>query len=501
MASNDSSERSSSGGAGSSDVGSSLATRRAFLGASSVAATAGLAGCFGGDGGDGSGSGGGDGSGSGDGDGEGETSGSAGEETVELVWWHQENVPARIDVFEELNQRFMDEHSNIEVRQEPQTWGDIYAKLQSALSSGTQPDFWFTTPVLAQEFQARGQLVDVSDIMSDLDSEYSYYSKPVENYNFDGGQYGIPNWNKGWMYFYRTDTFGELDWPPSSWQQWLDGMSQVTDAGNDRYGYVLAASNTHFCYKSVYQMLALKDAHVFGPDGKIMFDTENTVQMLDFYKQLWSQTVPDSAVNWSWPGWSRALRQGTSHSTTSYTAPIPAMDDPTNWAPMTQPEAVPAPDDGGPWGSGSRARWVSIDGVSVFNEDKKDAIGEYMRFIHRPDVYGWWMRTLNPTLFIPIHDAGWNADEYWKGAHSEQPMKQMVEIQHSLEDMAYPGFRQIHRDNDTYVGKGIGVVEGNFPLGTIVNRLVGQDQSPEEVAAWGQSHLEDVTGIGASSQV
>lgn len=130
-----------------------------------------------------------------------------------------------------------------------------------------------------------------------------------------------------------------------------------------------------------------------------------------------------------------------------------------------------------------------------------DAITKFMKFIHRPDIYGWWMRTLNPTLFVPVHEEGMNADVYWEGAHSEEPMQQMVENQQNLDNMAYPGFRDIHLENDTYVGEGIGAIEGSFPLGDIVNQLIVEDASAQEAAEWGQSHLEDVTGIGASEEL
>lgn len=80
-------------------------------------------------------------------------------------------------------------------------------------------------------------------------------------------------------------------------------------------------------------------------------------------------------------------------------------------------------------------------------------------------------------------------------------MRKMCEVQRNTENLAYPGFRQLHLQNDTYVGKGIGVIEGGFPLGDIVSRLIVQDDSPEQVAEWGQQHLEQVTGIAKSDEL
>jgi multiple sugar transport system substrate-binding protein len=434
----------------------------------------------------------------GDGESEGTTTGSASDDTVELVWWHQENVPHRIDIFEELNQRFMDEHDNIEVTQQPQTWADIYGKLQSAVEAGNQPDFWFNTPALAMRFQAQGDLVDVSEMMDELDSEYEYYDKAKAQYQYDDGTWGIPNWNKGFNYVYRQDVFEGTDgFPPENWEDWLTAMQGVTDG--DQHGYVLGATNSHFAYKGVYNMMAMKGSYVFGPDGDIMFNTEETVQMLDFYKEVFDSAVPDDAVDWGWAEWDRSLRQGNVVSTSCYTAPFPNIEDretQKNWAVMKNP----APS-GGPWGDGESRRFVSIDGVSVFSEDKLDAVTKYMKFIHRPDVYGWWMRTLNPTLFVPIHESGWDSDEYWKDTHNQSPFREMIEKQHSLDDMAYPGFRDMHLENDTYVGEGLGVIEGSFPLGEIVGRLITNDESPEQVAEWGQNRLEEVTGLGTSGEL
>ncbi len=465
---------------------SPIRSRRAFLAATAATSTALFAGC-GGDGDENGGN-------------TGTTEGSPGQETVELLWWHQENVQARIDRFEQLNQSFMDEHPNIEVRQEPQTWGGIYGKLQSALSAGNEPDFWFNTPILAQEFHARDHLADVSEMQDELNSEYSYFDETVSQYTYDDGQWGIPNWNKGFQYFWRSDTFGDVDnWPPEDWEQWQSGMAEVT--GGDVNGFVLGAANTHFAYKEVYNILAMKGAHIFGPDGGVMFNTDETVQALDFYKQVWNSAVPGSAVDWSWPEWDRSLREGTVHSSSCYTAPIPYLDESQqqNWD--TLEAGNPTPADGGQWGGGQDARFVSIDGVSVFNEDKMDAITTYMKYIHRPDVYGTWMRELNPTLFVPVHEEGMNADAYWEGAHADGVTRKMVEVQQNLDNMAYPGLTGMHQENNTYVGQGIGAIEGSFPLGSIANQLINEDRSPQEAAEWGQSHLEDVTGIGASNEL
>lgn len=460
-------------------------SRRQLLATTSLGVAGGLAGCTGGDG-------------DGDGDGGG-TQGSPGEESVELTWWHQENVPHRIDIYEELNQKFMDEHPNITVRQQAQTWGDIFAKLTSAVNAGNAPDFWFTTPALAMTFQSRGSLVDISDMMSDLDSQYNYFDKTVAQYEYDGGTWGVPNWNKGWNYFYRTDTFGGVsNWPPDNWENWLAGLQSETNADDNQFGFVLAAANTHFGYKSVYNVLALGGGYVFGPDGKIMFNTEETVNALDFYKKAFTGAVPDDATDWSWPGWDRSLREGVCHSSSCYTAPIPWTD--REFQQQWDVVKNPSPS-GGQWGDQPSRRFVSIDGISVFNEDKLDAIQKWIEFAHRPDIYGWWMRVTNPTLFIPTHEAGWNSDTYWEGKHSQQPLKKMTELQKDLDDMAYPGMRDLHLENDTYVGEALGKIEGNFPLGQIANKLVVDDASPQEAAEWGQSKLEDVTGLGSSQEL
>jgi len=77
----------------------------------------------------------------------------------------------------------------------------------------------------------------------------------------------------------------------------------------------------------------------------------------------------------------------------------------------------------------------------------------------------------------------------------------MVEVQQNLDNMAYPGLTGMHQENDTYVGEGIGAIEGSFPLGSIANQLINEDASPQEAAEWGQNHLEEVTGIDVSDEL
>lgn len=456
--------------------GTSCTSRRTFV-ATSTAVTAGLAGCFG--------------FGSGDG-GENESVGDGDGDTTELVYWHQEGVPHRQEQFEMYTQQFNEEHDDIQVNVEPQNWDEVFGKLTSALDAGNEPDFMFSLPAFTMTFQARGDLVDVSDIVEDIQSEHGMFDNAITPFQYEDGTWGIPMWDMVFLNHFRTDTLGETDaWPPDNWEQWLQAASSVT--GDDQYGICLPANTNLWTTENLYTLMINKDAYVYGPEGKIMFDTQETVDTLDFYKQMFNQASPPSATSWGWAEWERSLLQGTASSTIGFSSWIRGLED-TDLAEQFSAMEQPYPDDG------QQGSVHYVNDVMVFNDGKKDAIAEFVKYLHSEGVYGEWLANTEPTLYLPVTETGENSDAFWNhelvSKHEE-----MVQTQFdALPNASLYGFRDIHIENDTYIPS-VGTLEGSHVLAEIAEQLIVNDRSPENAASWGQQRLQEVLEVGESDEL
>jgi ABC-type glycerol-3-phosphate transport system substrate-binding protein len=67
----------------------------------------------------------------------------ASKEVIELTLWHQESPPRRVDAFQIIIDRFNTENPGIQVKQAPQSWAEIYAKLYASIEAGNPPDMLF----------------------------------------------------------------------------------------------------------------------------------------------------------------------------------------------------------------------------------------------------------------------------------------------------------------------------------------------------------------------
>jgi len=445
----------------------SRTSRRQFLTAS-TALSAGLAGCTG------------FGSGGGSGD------------ATQLTFWHQEGVPHRKEQFQRYTDQFNEEHDDIQVTVEAQNWGEVFGKLSSALDAGNEPDFMFALPAFTMTFQSQGALVDVTDIVEDLQSEHGMFDNAITPFQYEGGTWGIPMWDMVFLNHYRTDTLGQTgSWPPENWDQWRQAATEVTDG--DHYGITLPASKSLWTTENLYTLMINNDAYVYGPEGKIMFDTQETVETLDFYKRMFNDASPPGASNWGWAEWERSLLQGTSSSTIGFSSWIRRLEE-TDYADDFDAVRQPAPD------GGQEGSIHYVNDIMVFNEEKKDAVGTFVKWLHQDGVYGEWLANTEPTLYLPVTETGQNSDGFWNhdliSKHEGMVQKQFD----ALPDASLYGFRDIHVENDLYIPS-VGTLEGSHVLAEVVEELVVNDRSPEDAASWGQDRIQEVLGVEQSDEL
>lgn len=441
----------------------SLVSRRRFVGTVGSGATLTLAGCIG--------------------------NGDPIEDT-ELTFWHQEGVPHRAEVFEEFAERFSEDH-DFEVTSEVQNWDEVFGALTSAIEAGEEPDFMFSLPAFTMTFQARGDLVDVSDLVDRIDNEQSFFDPVVKPFQYDGGTWGIPMWDMVYLNHHRADVFGDVGaWPPDNWDEWLEATSEVTDEDADEYGICLPANRNLWTTQNLYTLMLQNDAYVYGPDGGIMFDTEETVETLEFYKEWFEAASPSDATGWGWADWERSLFQENTFSTNGFSSWIRGLQDTDHydqWNAIQQPYP-----EGGDPGS-----IHYVNNIMVFNEDRLDEIAEYVEWLHRPDIYGEWLSQTEPTLYLPVTEGGENSDEFWEHELISQ-YEDMVQTQFdAIPNATIYGFRDIHVENDLYLPS-VGELEGSHVLAEVVQELIVQDRSPADAASWGQERIEEVLEVETS---
>ncbi len=406
------------------------------------------------------------------------------QEKIEIRFWHQEVVPKRVEVFQKFIDAFNQENPDVEVKQETQGWDTAFTKLVSALTAGNPPDVMLSLPALTMTMQSREEIIPVDDIVQKIDGQYKLVPSQLTPFTYKDAIWGVPMWGMTFLWHHRTDLLQEIGAaPPATWTEWIDVVTKLT--GDEKYGIILPANKNLFTTENVYSMMINANARVYGPDGKIAFNSPETIETLAFYKDMVKRAAPPDAASYDWGVWEQALLRGIGASTVGFSSWRQAMEDTPlkdNWSAVPQPVK-----------DGGKAGQIHYpNNLMIFKkaEAKKEAISRFAEYMHRPEVNGEWLATMEPTLYLPITDAAQNAETFWNHpviARHRAMVEKQLEV---LPNGQLYGFEDAGAYNPT-----VGELEGSGVLGEIVQRMVIEDMTAEAAAEWGHTRLQEVLKV------
>ena len=114
-----------------------------------------------------------------------------------VTFWHMEGVPHRVDRIQTLIDEFNSANPDINVTQEVQNWGEIYAKAPASVAAGTAPEILVGIPDFTPILAEMGAAQPVEDFVAELDSKYGFYQKALDQYTYNGHTWAVPLWNMG----------------------------------------------------------------------------------------------------------------------------------------------------------------------------------------------------------------------------------------------------------------------------------------------------------------
>jgi multiple sugar transport system substrate-binding protein len=213
--------------------------------------------------------------------------------------WHTETEPQSVKAFQEIINAFEKLHPDITVKQEALAWGDLEAKLTTALAAGAPPDASHGQAITCASFYQKGLLRDQEDIAEAVGRDNIW--EAVRNLcRFEGKYYGIthsPNTN---LLIYRKDIFKQKELkPPATWDDFLKIAQVMMERDKDgrvtRYGLSLPGTPL-FINILVAELTKANGGRLFDlKTGRPTFTERQVVEVLDFYKKLNDTVLP--------PGW------------------------------------------------------------------------------------------------------------------------------------------------------------------------------------------------------
>lgn len=172
---------------------------------------------------------------------------------------------------------------------------DLPTRISSARASGTLPtiaDFGLSP---MQKLGSGGLLsTKAADAVIENVGKDKFYKGALDLTKApDGGHYSIPMY--GWVegMWYRKSSFENknLD-DPTTWDGLMKAAKALHDPDNNQYGIVIGTKKTAFARQCFTPFARSNGARVFDKDGKIVFDSKEMIEALDFYAKLSKYTPP-----------------------------------------------------------------------------------------------------------------------------------------------------------------------------------------------------------------
>jgi multiple sugar transport system substrate-binding protein len=401
---------------------------------------------------------------------------------TEVTLWHMEQPPHRVARIQELIDEFNAANPDIVVKQEPQNWGEIYAKAPAAAAAGAGPDMLFAIPDFAPILKGIGALQPVDDFVAELDAKHDFVDSAVEAYSYDGGVWAVPLYNMTMHLWYRPSVLEEAGIAvPTTWEEWRAAAEALTKDG--QYGMGLPANKQLYTDQTVYSVMLNGGAsEIYNEDGTLRFDNPETVAAYEFYNSMMPFSPPD-APSWTWGEAeacfaSRAcamIMQFTVISTYDTQAEGDAADLGVAALPVKT-----AGDEPGTIAYANAVLFLSQD------EAKRAASQKFISFLLEPENYGRFLN-MEPGLFFPVTADGATAESLWSDPMVQKYKSQIETIIANSANGKLFGF------TSGRVFPAIAAISGQNVLAETLQNVVVNGTAPAEAVAAGQARMQELS--------
>jgi len=408
--------------------------------------------------------------------------GSALADPVEITLWHMEQPPHRVERIQTLIDEFNAANPDIVVSQEPQNWGEIYAKAPAALAAGTGPDMLFAIPDFAPILKDIGALTSVQDFVEELDAKHDFVDSAVEAYSYDDGVWAVPLYNMTLNLWYRNSVLEEAGIDvPTSWDEWRAAAEALTADG--RFGMGLPANRQLYTDQTVYSVMVNGGAsELYNEDGTLRFDNPETVAAYDFYNAMMDFSPPD-APSWTWGEAEACFASGSCGMIMQFTVISTYENQAEGDASDLGVAAIPTKD-----GSDDNATIAYANAVMLLSKEEaeREASRKFIRFLLQPENYGRFLN-MEPGLFMPVTADGATADSFWGDPVVQEYRDQIETVIANGKNGKLFGF------TSGRVFPAIAAISAQNVLAETLQNVVVSGTSPANAVAAGQARMEDLS--------
>ena len=417
------------------------------------------------------------------------------EERTVVEFWTTDNEEERVNVYEQVAARYMDQNPDVEVRIVPIEEAGVTQRIATAQAANRLPDIVRMGVERVAAFAADG-LLDEEAATAVIESvgEDDFRSSPLQMVtNPETGMYAAIPYD-GWIQaiWYRADVFEEAGLePPITWEAIQEACQTLPGAGNLLYGVTLGTDPGQNYGHQVFEQVAISnDAWPFDAEGNVTMNTPEMIEALEFYTSL-QECAPPGPQYWRGAREAYELDQAGMLFYSTY-----IMDDLVEGSGTEEGGNIEipvedlagktgfAPEMRGPNGSASYGQLVTLSIMQGADPQAQD-VAEFFLTEGYQDVLA-----LAPFGKVPVLES---AVDEWKGLSpyfENYSPETLDQIANGYESMQRWLFRP---DYDATQRAVIGDIEGRLLIPTAISNIALEGtMTPEQAAEFLQQEVEQM---------
>jgi multiple sugar transport system substrate-binding protein len=213
---------------------------------------------------------------------------------TKITFWTTQVENDRQQVIEQLIRNYESNHpSNIQMIAVKQD--NLPTRISTARGSGTLPTVAEFGLAPMQKLGSSGLIAKqaATDVITSIGKDKFYDGALNLTQAPDGGYYAVPmhGWAEGFWYRKSVLEKHGLE-QPTTWDRLLKTAKTLHKPDQNQYGVVVGTKKTSFTRQCFTPFARSNGARVFNKKGKIVFDSTEMIEALDFYGKLAQYTPP-----------------------------------------------------------------------------------------------------------------------------------------------------------------------------------------------------------------
>lgn len=418
-------------------------------------------------------------------------SGKKEEEKISITFWHHEPPAHRVKAFQDVIDKYMELHPNVQVAQEAVPWDDAWPKTLASIDTGTSPDFQFDLPDLNISAYQAGGIIPVDDLVDEIDKEQGYFESVSNPYYHHGHYWGVPIWHIPFALIYRPSYFqkylGTTE-TPKNWDEFLEYARKLTidedgDGTPDIFGIGVVAGKTLCTAEQIWAFMAATGTTLFDRDGTVSFYSPEATEALQMYKDLFKY-APPGASGWAWGELEMNFPAGTIAMMPYFGSILKSFYEQDNRDLASAPLPYPK--------GGKQGTLVYPAAMMVFKtaeekgEEHLNTVKDLILFMMEPENNYILTAVQEPGLYMPATKANLEYEKFWSHGPVAEYKDFVRPLAETVEYGSLFGF--------TYgaVNLAIGSISGENVLAEMVQKAIIQDLSADEAVKWAHERMVEI---------